>query len=76
MAAAERFGLVGLLEGPRQPALFHRMRELQMTALERFAAAYAITGLSVRVSQLAELDRRDDESSPSTPPHRGAHRVA
>ncbi|MFG1683586.1 hypothetical protein ACGFNP_25680 [Nonomuraea sp. NPDC049269] len=46
-----------------------------MTALERFSAAYAITGLSMRVSLLAEIDRRDDEMTP-VPPYVGAHRVA
>lgn len=47
-----------------------------MTATERFGAAYLTFGLSLRMEQLAELDRRDDESRPFTPPHRGAHRVA
>lgn len=44
-----------------------------MNALERFSAAYAITGLSVRMSLLAELDRRD-EMTP-TPAYVGAHRA-
>jgi hypothetical protein len=46
-----------------------------VTALQRFAAAYAITGLSVRVSLLAEIDRRDDAMT-AVPPYVGAHRVA
>lgn len=45
-----------------------------MTALERFSAAYAITGLSVRLSVLAQIDMRDDETTP-TPPYVGAHRA-
>ena len=35
---------------------------------------YAAAGLSVRMSHLAEVDRRDDESAP-IPPYRGAHRA-
>ena len=45
-----------------------------MTALERFSAAYMVVGLSVRLSALADLDRRDDEDNP-TRPYVGAHRA-
>ena len=36
---------------------------------------YTCAGLSVRLSQLAEIDRRDDEMT-AIPPYVGAHRVA
>ena len=33
-----------------------------MTALERWCSAYAITGLSLRISELHELDRDDHQA--------------
>lgn len=45
-----------------------------MTTLERFGAAYLTFGLSLRMEQLVEVDRRDDETSP-IPPYVGAHRA-
>lgn len=45
-----------------------------MTAVQRFGAAYMTLGLSVRSDLLAELDRRDVETTP-IPPYVGAHRA-
>lgn len=45
-----------------------------MTALQRFGAVYMTLGLSVRVSQLAEVDKAPAETSP-IPPYVGAHRL-
>jgi hypothetical protein len=41
-----------------------------MTALERYAAAYAIAGFSTRMSDLYELDRDQDASDAFVPPQR------
>jgi hypothetical protein len=34
-----------------------------MTAVEQFGAAYLITGLSVRVSELHELDQAEEQAT-------------
>jgi hypothetical protein len=41
-----------------------------MTDVQRYAAAYAICGLSRRISDLHELDRREDETHAAVPPQR------
>ena len=46
-----------------------------MTAIQRYAAAYAIAGFSTRMSDLYELDRAADEALPTIPTQRGAHRA-
>ena len=41
-----------------------------MTAIQRYAAAYAIAGFSTRMSDLYELDRREDAFEAFVPPQR------
>lgn len=66
MAAAPHPQHVGLREWPRQPPELHQLRAVPVTAVERFGAAYLTFGLSLRLEQLAELDRLDDEAHPAT----------
>lgn len=41
-----------------------------MTEIQRYAAAYATAGFSTRMTELFELDRREDEARASVPPQR------
>ena len=61
-------------KGPHQPRRLSPVRDVQMTAVQRFGAVYMTLGLSVRSDLLAEIDRRDDEMTP-IPPYVGAHRA-
>lgn len=46
-----------------------------MTALERWNTAYAIDGLSVRMSELYDFDRAEDEALSTIPAQRGDDRA-